>query len=107
MTQTCSSRIRNRAECWDPSSLSYQFLAEAKRLWELQAQEVWLTTIQAGTLLTTIYGICGLDGLGRAYSVQSIALAHKLRLFDHDGIRDKRTRDGRAFTAWTLFMFET
>jgi hypothetical protein len=99
--------MENRGEYWNPSSLSYQFLAETRRLWELQAEVAQVTTIQAGTILTNIYAICGLDKFGRAYSLQSIVLANKLRLFDHDEISDKRTRDGREFTAWMLFVFET
>lgn len=99
--------MKNRGEYWNPSSLSYRFLAETRRLWELQSEVARVTTIQAGTILTNIYAICGLDKFGRAYSLQSIVLADKLGLFEYHEKLDKRTRDGREFTAWMLFMFET
>ncbi|KAH8892396.1 hypothetical protein GQ53DRAFT_822620 [Thozetella sp. PMI_491] len=44
------SRATDRASYWKPQSLGYQFLAEAKRLWELQYNKSQLTTVQAGAL---------------------------------------------------------
>lgn len=106
--QICYSRFRDRAEYWNPQTLLYRFLAEAKRLWELESDIPRLTTVQAGVILNTVHNICGLDKFGRAYCVQALNLAHKLKLFDDtEEIEDQRTRDGRCFTAWVLYTYET
>ncbi|KAJ4227937.1 hypothetical protein NW759_004026 [Fusarium solani] len=96
---SCYSRFRDRAEYWNPQTLLYRFLAEAKRLWELEADTPRVTTVQAGLALNMVHNMCGLDKFGRAYSIQAVNLAHKLRLFDDvEEVQDQRTRDGRAFT---------
>jgi len=97
----------NRAEYWNPHTLQYRFLAEAKRLWELEAAQPRLTTVQAGMLFNVYYNLSGLDEIGQAYRLHAIALAHDLRLFEAklEGQRD-RLWDGRAFTAWSLYNWE-
>ena len=46
--------------------------------------------------------------MGQAYRIQSIALAHQLKLFDHHvDISDSRLNQGMTFTAWTLFNWES
>ncbi|KAI8663033.1 hypothetical protein LRP88_07241 [Fusarium phalaenopsidis] len=104
----CYSRFRDRAEYWNPQTLLYRFLAEAKRLWELEADTPRVTTAQAGVILNTLHNICGLDKFGRAYTTHALSLAHTLRLFDDtEEVQDQRTRDGRRFTAWVLYNYET
>lgn len=88
----------------------YRFLAEAKRIWELETSRPQITTIQAGIIFNVIYNLCGLDEIGQAYRVHAIALAHKIRLFgstvDQDGQND-RMRNGKAYAAWALYNWET
>ncbi|KJK76000.1 hypothetical protein H634G_08757 [Metarhizium anisopliae BRIP 53293] len=104
----CYPRFSNRAEYWNPNTLVYRFLAEAKRLWELEATEARITTVQAGILFNVFHNLCGLDEIGQAYRIQAIALAHQLRLFDSSVyMHDQRMRYGRAFAAWALFNWET
>ncbi|KAK2604444.1 hypothetical protein N8I77_007374 [Diaporthe amygdali] len=106
----CYSRFENRAEYWNPNTLMYRFLAEAKRIWELEATKARITTIQAGIIFNVIHNLCGLDEIGQAYRVQALALAHKLRLFDGTIDRDEqsdRIRNGRAYAAWALYNWET
>ncbi|KID87760.1 hypothetical protein MGU_04998 [Metarhizium guizhouense ARSEF 977] len=104
----CYPRFSNRAEYWNPNTLVYRFLAEAKRIWELEATEARITTIQAGILFNVFHNLCGLDEIGQAYRIQAIALAHQLRLFDSSVyMHDHRMRNGRAFAAWALFNWET
>ncbi|KFG88128.1 putative C6 transcription factor [Metarhizium anisopliae] len=104
----CYPRFSNRAEYWNPNTLVYRFLAEAKRLWELEATEARITTVQAGILFNVFHNLCGLDEIGQAYRIQAIALAHQLRLFDSSVyMHDHRMRYGRAFAAWALFNWET
>ncbi|KAJ0108572.1 hypothetical protein J7T55_015006 [Diaporthe amygdali] len=110
LVNCCYSRFENRAEYWNPNTLMYRFLAEAKRIWELEATKARITTIQAGIVFNVIHNLCGLDEIGQAYRVQALALAHKLQLFDGtidgDGQSD-RTRNGRAYAAWALYNWET
>lgn len=88
----------------------YRFLAEAKRIWELEASRPRITTIQAGIIFNVIYNLCGLDEIGQAYRVHAISLANKIRLFDgtvdHDGNND-RSWKGKAYAAWALYNWET
>lgn len=86
----------------------YRFVAEAKRLWELQSNKLLITNIQAGMLFNVFYNLCGLDEVGQAYRLQAIALAHRMRIFD-TAIEDLGSRicHGWAFTAWSLFNWET
>jgi hypothetical protein len=107
-SKVCHPRFPNRAKYWDPNSLQYRFFAEAKRIWELEANEARITTIQAGIIFSVFHNLCGLDEIGQAYRIQAVALAHKLDLFGGtaDGESD-RVQRGREFTAWTLFNWET
>lgn len=109
-TQACYHRFKNRAEYWNPQTLMYRFLAEAKRLWELEAPRPRITTIQAGIIFNVIHNLCGLDEIGQAYRVHALALAHELGLFDGTVDRHQesdRMRNGRAYAAWALYNWET
>ncbi|ETN39142.1 uncharacterized protein HMPREF1541_05365 [Cyphellophora europaea CBS 101466] len=104
----CYPKFSNCAEYWNPSTLGHRFIAEAKRIWEQEASQARITTIQAGIILTVFHNLCGLDEIGKAYRIQAIALAHKLHLFDASFSHgSKRLQNGRAFTAWALFNWET
>ncbi|ETS83860.1 hypothetical protein PFICI_05736 [Pestalotiopsis fici W106-1] len=104
----CYPRFSDRAEYWNPHTLVYRFIAEAKRIWEIESHQVRLTTIQAGMLFNVFYNLCGLDEIGQPYRIQAIELAHKLRLYDSAiSGQSKRIRDGRLYTAWALYDWET
>ncbi|KAH8666968.1 hypothetical protein BX600DRAFT_511851 [Xylariales sp. PMI_506] len=104
----CYPPFFDRAEHWNPNTLEYQFLAEAKRLWELETAEARITTIQAGILLNVFYNLSGLDVIGQTYRIQAIELAHKLQLFDGPSPgQSDRISKGSAFTAWALYSWET
>ncbi|EQB58862.1 hypothetical protein CGLO_00836 [Colletotrichum gloeosporioides Cg-14] len=104
----CYPQFSNRVEYWNPNTLGYRFLAEAKRLWELQASEPRVTTIQAGILFSVFHNLCGLDEIGQPYRVHGVKLARKLRLFSKSscGNNDSK-RKGWAYTAWALYNWET
>lgn len=85
----------------------YRFIAEAKRLWELEAHMTRITTIQAGMLFNVFHNLCGLDEIGQAYRIQAITLAQAMRLFNPTEGVAPRIRHGMAFTAWALFNWET
>ncbi|KAH8127124.1 hypothetical protein LI328DRAFT_141615 [Trichoderma asperelloides] len=109
----CYPNFSDRSEYWNPKTLGYAFAAEAKRLWELESEFPRITTIQAGILFNVFYNLCGLDEVGQSYRIQAIALAHQIRLFDSPideqtiNPRTVRLQKGRAFTAWSLFNWET
>ncbi|KAL8822314.1 MAG: hypothetical protein Q9191_006949 [Dirinaria sp. TL-2023a] len=87
----CYPRFTDRAEYWNPHTLLYSFIAEAKRLWELEPNVPRITTIQAGILFNVFYNLCGLDELGQA------------TIDEHS----RRICQGRAFTAWALYNWES
>ncbi|KAI0593504.1 hypothetical protein F4775DRAFT_577668 [Biscogniauxia sp. FL1348] len=99
--------IANRTEFWNPRNIGYQFLAEAKRLWEQESGENRLTTIQAGMIINAIYNVSGADSIGWAYSIQALALAHNMGMFDAElRTTSKKVHDAQVFTAWTMFLFQ-
>ncbi|KAJ3537587.1 hypothetical protein NM208_g6252 [Fusarium decemcellulare] len=104
----CYPRFSNRAEYWNPDTLAYRFLAEAKRIWELQSHVPRITTIQAGMLFSVFHNLCGLDEIGQPYRIHGVALAHKLGIFDtHPDGASERIKHGRTYTAWALYNWET
>ncbi|KAF6810225.1 C6 transcription factor, partial [Colletotrichum sojae] len=104
----CYPHFPNRVEYWNPQTLVYRFLAEAKRLWELEASVPRLTTIQAGILFSVFHNLCGLDEIGQPYRIHGVSLAQKLRLFSQTSCKESGAkRDGWAYTAWALYNWET
>ncbi|KAF4488005.1 Nitrogen assimilation transcription factor nit-4 [Fusarium agapanthi] len=78
----CYLKFTNRVEYWNPNTLAYRFIAEAKRLWELEASIPRMTTIQTGILFSVFHNLYGLDEVGKPYRVHAVALANQLRIFD-------------------------
>jgi hypothetical protein len=87
------------------------FLAEAKRLWELQVvkgQHRNLPSIQAAILINVVYNVCGLDKLGNVYGVQGLLLAQEIGLFGGNAhIQPERLRCAANFSAWALFNMDS
>lgn len=99
--------ISDRAKFWSPQNLAYQFLAEARRLWEIQDGKSSLTAIQAAIILNIIYDCNTMDKIGRSYMLQAAAMAHDLKLFSPpDKAMPKKLQRARAFTAWCLFAWD-
>ena len=104
----CFEQVPLRSEFWNPQSLSYVFLAEARRLWELEAKKPLITTIQAAVALNLVYNMSGLDEIGRAYGVQAVTLARNMNLLEGCVEGDNpREIQGRVFTAWMIYNIET
>ncbi|KAK8109399.1 C6 transcription factor, partial [Apiospora kogelbergensis] len=103
----CYPRFAKRAEYWNPHTLVYRFLAEAKRLWELEAAEPRLTTIQAGMFFNVFHNLCGLDELGQSYRIHAIALANELGFYDGPITSpNEKLRHANIYTAWALYSWE-
>lgn len=97
----------NRAEHWNPHTLGYQFLVEAKRLLELELGESKLTSIQAALVMNIVYNVNALDKIGSTYLVQAISMANKLQLFSETiELKDRKMQMAMAFTAWGLYVWQ-
>ncbi|KAH7041207.1 uncharacterized protein B0I36DRAFT_427472 [Microdochium trichocladiopsis] len=104
----CYNVIPKRYEFWNPQSLGYQFLSEAKRLWELEAHRPKLATVQAGPLLNIIHNMCCQDKLGWAYTMQAVTMGHRLGIFSPaPGQFSSQEQAARDFTAWCIFDFQS
>lgn len=119
--------LRERSEHWNPKNIGYSFLAEAKRLYEIDSElerpprpphgstdrkyRQWeqrrLVTIQAALLLNTIHIFNGSDKIGWRYMRQAMDMARELQLFqtttDDVGFELRAVRDR---TAWALFIWQ-
>ncbi|KJZ71867.1 hypothetical protein HIM_08712 [Hirsutella minnesotensis 3608] len=105
----CFGSFTDRAENWNPRSLTYKFITEAKRLWELDgAASTLLTKLQATMIINTLYNVSGIDKVGNLYLLQGAAMVHDLRLFQRprqiDCVRLQMARD---FTAWCFYWFQS
>ncbi|KAF4972199.1 hypothetical protein FSARC_1181 [Fusarium sarcochroum] len=99
--------LQERAQFWNPNNLTYRFLAEAKRLWELQCGQSSLTSIQAAIVLNTISDSDTMENIGKSYMLQAVAMAHDIDLFKVDPrIKSRKMQRARAFTAWCLYTWD-
>ena len=99
--------ISNRADFWDPQNLGYKFLAEAKRLLEIETGINKITTVQAASILQLTYSKNAVDKVGWAYSVQAITMAEKMDLFSTWlKAGSKKWRIVQTMTVWGLFSWQ-
>jgi hypothetical protein len=94
--------LANRTKFWDPDNLSYRFLAEAKRLWELEDGELRLTTIHAGCLINATMNDFGHDEPGFAYTVKALNMAQRMGVFHLRRGDHTKLEKAKIFTAWGL-----
>jgi hypothetical protein len=99
--------MADRSEYWNPQTLGYKFLAEAKRLWETERmQNKFLTTLQATLIINLIYNSDSMDQLGITYAIKAIAMAHELKIFGPlTSVKSERRRQSYSFTAWCLYSW--
>ncbi|KAK4190465.1 putative nitrogen assimilation transcription factor [Podospora australis] len=125
----CHQGLRGSAEPWNLKYIGNQFLAEARRLLEIEYELApppqypgdldsdrrysnWeqrrLTTIQASCLLTVVYNLNGSDKIGWKYTVRAVEMAHEIQLYG-----PLREGDGndlscvRTYTAWAVFNWQS
>lgn len=104
-----TNELPHRYEYWSPRNMTYQFLAEAKRLWEIEAtgSRVRLTTIQAAILLHLINLINAMDAVGSPYTQRAVSLAQRIGLFGPSGAgQDTKRSNAKLFTAWALYNWQ-
>ncbi|KAF5695660.1 3-carboxy-cis,cis-muconate cycloisomerase [Fusarium denticulatum] len=101
------SRLPDRHQFWNPSLLQYKFLAEARRLRELCADQSSITRIQADMVLHLEHGMNGQDKIGWSLCIAAVASAHEMGLFDNlpPGISHAQ-KTVRTMTAWALFAWQ-
>ncbi|KAK4250765.1 hypothetical protein C7999DRAFT_11425 [Corynascus novoguineensis] len=124
----CHRGLHGRAEFWNPKNLGYQFLAEARRLFEIESERErplgspadpnwehkyreWeqsrITAIQAGSLLTLAYNLNGSDRIGWRHTLAAVKMANEIQLLgpplEHHGPEIQRVR---TYTAWGLFCWQ-
>ncbi|KAF5538341.1 nitrate assimilation regulatory nirA [Fusarium mexicanum] len=105
----CQNDVNEPAEYWNPNSLAYKFLEEARRLWIVEVtHNRSLTTLQAALVLNTIVNMFDMDFLSSAFLVRSIEIAHELGLFEPTTyIMNKKLRNSYDLTAWSLFHWQS
>ncbi|KAF4440926.1 hypothetical protein F53441_12164 [Fusarium austroafricanum] len=101
------SRLPDRHQFWNPSLLQYKFLAEARRLRELCADQNSITRIQADMVLHLEHGMNVQDKIGWSLCIAAVASAHEMGLFDNHppGISHAQ-KTVRTMTAWALFAWQ-
>ncbi|KAM0321341.1 hypothetical protein ACHAQA_010170 [Verticillium albo-atrum] len=100
---------RERYRFWGPKKLTYQFMAEARRLWEIEMKsgEDRITTVQASMVLCAGYSTTGLDQLGADYLVQGTRMAERMQIFGSlDHVKNPFRCKVHAMTAWALFGYQ-
>ncbi|KAJ4263093.1 hypothetical protein NW762_006711 [Fusarium torreyae] len=106
----CYRELPLRLEFWNPHTLGYRFLAEARRLWEIEeaGSSNKLTTLQAGLFINVIYNLMGADSIGWRYTLRSVEIAHSLGLFNPlSKVKSRKSQHVRDFTAWALFAWQS
>ncbi|RGP77123.1 hypothetical protein FLONG3_4638 [Fusarium longipes] len=102
------TNIKGRNEPWDTDSLCYRFLAETKRLWELEMGESSLPTLQAALVMNAVYNMDGLDQIGNVFLAEATKIAYNLDLFKPIETKCPAEMDiARQFTAWSLFSWQS
>ncbi|KAI1449337.1 hypothetical protein F5Y02DRAFT_413848 [Annulohypoxylon stygium] len=97
------TRMKNRAEYWQPDNLGYRFLAEALRLFELEQATPTITTVQAAAIINLAYNLNGIDELGWVYARKSLEMAQRMSLFSLNPDESADWRIVAGVTAWCLF----
>ncbi|KAG5956274.1 hypothetical protein E4U58_006682 [Claviceps cyperi] len=86
-------------------ALGYEFLAEAKKLWDLEKDRpILITTIQAALVLSVTLNVCSAGVLGMSYARAAVAMAVDHGLYDASDAQCKSgpIQQAHDFTAWCL-----
>ncbi|RFN43191.1 zn2cys6 transcriptional regulator [Fusarium flagelliforme] len=103
--QSCLE-IPNRSKIWLPESLTYKFLAEARRLWDLASmKKASIPTIQAALILSYTMANNGMDEVGSLYAKRACEMGKELDLFGPDKYNTNLDK-ARVFTAWSIFSWQ-
>ncbi|KAK0653055.1 nitrate assimilation regulatory protein nirA [Cercophora newfieldiana] len=103
----CHLGFQDRVEHWNPRSLGYKFLAEAKRLFEMEINDKSsITLLQASNIINVLLNMDSMDKLGMTYTVHSVALAYNLGLYETPSRpRSKLRQRVYDYTAWNFYWY--
>ncbi|KAH8194049.1 hypothetical protein TruAng_011779 [Truncatella angustata] len=96
-----------RADFWRPDNLGYHFLAEAKRLLELEMGNPSFTTVQAAAIISLVCTVNGVDKLSWQYIRKAIELGRRVGLFDPNSRLQDIDHVAVVTTAWDLFNWQS
>ncbi|KAI1135321.1 hypothetical protein F5Y05DRAFT_421511 [Hypoxylon sp. FL0543] len=100
------SRMKNRADYWLPDNLGYRFLAEARRLFDLDQATPSITTAQAAAIINLTCNFNGIDDISWFYTYKSLEMAQTLSLFSPSPDETQEWRIAAGTTAWCLFNWQ-
>ncbi|KAI1417867.1 hypothetical protein F5Y13DRAFT_32660 [Hypoxylon sp. FL1857] len=100
------SRMKNRAEYWLPDNLGYRFLAEARRLFDLNQAHPTITTVQAAAIINLTCNLNGIDEISWFYTYKSLEMAQNMSLFSPSPDESKEWQVVAGTTAWCLFNWQ-
>ncbi|KAI7761274.1 hypothetical protein LZL87_002089 [Fusarium oxysporum] len=103
--------VAYRNEHWNPQNIGYIFLAEARRLLELETGRSKITTVQAMLVMNITMNDHGVDGASYQYLTKAVALANLMGLFNSpseymEQDADQDIKVVREVTAWALFAWQ-
>lgn len=99
--------LSRRSEYWDPTNYGYLFLAETRRLLELEGDRDRLTTIQALLVLNQTINEQAMDEISHGYLVQAVSMAKRMGLLEPVASPISADwRVAREFTAWAVFSWQ-
>ncbi|KAI0381668.1 hypothetical protein F5Y04DRAFT_288489 [Hypomontagnella monticulosa] len=99
-------KMKNRAEYWLPDNLGYRFLAEARRLFELEQANPTITTVQAAAIINLTCNLNGTDEISWVYTHKSLEMAQSISLFSSRPDESKEWQVAAGTTAWCLFNWQ-
>ncbi|KAF5723187.1 nitrate assimilation regulatory nirA [Fusarium mundagurra] len=103
--------IAHRNEHWNPQTLGYTFLAEARRLLELEPFRPKITTVQALLVMNITMNDHGVDGASNRHLLTAVAQANMMGLFNSPSEHIEQNADQdvkvvREVTAWAIFAWQ-
>ncbi|KAI1097578.1 hypothetical protein F4804DRAFT_347071 [Jackrogersella minutella] len=98
--------MKNRAEYWQPDNLGYRFLAEARRLFELERANPTITTVQAAAILNLTCNLNGIDDISWYYTYNAFEMAQEMSLFSPSSDENQEWQVVAGITAWCLFNWQ-
>jgi len=106
----CSNAFPRRAQYWNPNTLGYRFLAEARRLWDIEflATTPTLPSFQGGILLYLLYMLYGMDKIAFSFRQELYRCIRTLNL-DARMIpgENYRYRRSRGVSVWFWFWMQS
>ncbi|KAI9652806.1 MAG: hypothetical protein M1821_007804 [Bathelium mastoideum] len=106
MASVCHSSMQtvHQNEFWKPTNLEYLFVAESRRLLDLEASKTRITTVQALLILGLVINEQGMDKVGVRYFARAVDMAKAMGVFTKsDNQMSEEMRTVRELTAWSTF----